>query len=86
MIRALCFGLAMAFLPFPHGGAGAAPAGARKPPEEAPAVFEPSRRLGLFLFGRAEAPEFALRELSGEEVRLSEYRGKVVLLNFWTTY
>ncbi|MEO8428006.1 MAG: redoxin domain-containing protein [Verrucomicrobiota bacterium] len=30
--------------------------------------------------------DFALRDLTGEKVRLSDYRGKVVLLNFWTTW
>lgn len=34
----------------------------------------------------ARAPDFALRELGGAEVRLSELRGKVVLLNFWATW
>ena len=32
------------------------------------------------------APDFMLRNLSGETIRLSDYRGKVVLLNFWTTW
>jgi peroxiredoxin len=30
------------------------------------------------------APDFALRSADGKNLRLSEYRGKVVLLNFWT--
>lgn len=32
------------------------------------------------------APEFALRDLRGNEVVLSEQRGKVVLLDFWAIY
>jgi cytochrome c biogenesis protein CcmG, thiol:disulfide interchange protein DsbE len=32
------------------------------------------------------APEFALPGLDGKEVRLSDYRGKVVLVNFWGTW
>lgn len=32
------------------------------------------------------APELALKDLSGTEQKLSDYRGKVVLLNFWATW
>ena len=35
---------------------------------------------------KIKAPDFMLRDLSGETIRLSDYRGKVVLLNFWTTW
>jgi peroxiredoxin len=34
----------------------------------------------------AQAPDFVLKSLSGENVRLSEYRGDVVLLSFWATW
>lgn len=32
------------------------------------------------------APDFALPSLDGTIIRLSDYRGKVVLLDFWHTY
>jgi thiol-disulfide isomerase/thioredoxin len=32
------------------------------------------------------APEFELQSLEGRNVKLSEFRGKAVLLNFWATY
>jgi peroxiredoxin len=32
------------------------------------------------------APDFSLVDLSGTRVSLSEYRGKVVLLDFWATW
>ena len=32
------------------------------------------------------APAFALPDLDGRTARLEDYRGRVVLLFFWTTY
>lgn len=34
----------------------------------------------------AVAPDFTVRDLAGKEVKLSELRGKVVLVNFWATW
>ncbi|MCA9704920.1 MAG: redoxin domain-containing protein [Myxococcales bacterium] len=38
--------------------------------------------------GRApyDVPDFTVRDLSGQEVSLSDFRGKLVVLNFWATY
>ena len=33
-----------------------------------------------------EAPDFELTTLSGETVKLSDYKGKKVILNFWATW
>ncbi len=33
-----------------------------------------------------EAPDFTLEDLEGNEVSLKDYRGKIVLVNFWATW
>jgi peroxiredoxin len=33
-----------------------------------------------------EAPDFVLKSVSGKNLRLSEYRGEVVMLSFWATW
>jgi peroxiredoxin len=33
-----------------------------------------------------QAPDFDLKTLDGKEVKLSDYRGKAVLVNFWATW
>jgi cytochrome c biogenesis protein CcmG/thiol:disulfide interchange protein DsbE len=35
---------------------------------------------------RKAAPEFSLKDVDGRSVSLAEYKGKVVLLNFWATW
>jgi peroxiredoxin len=32
------------------------------------------------------APEFSLKDLNGKSVRLSDFKGKVVLVNFWASW
>ncbi|MCP4657180.1 MAG: TlpA family protein disulfide reductase [bacterium] len=39
----------------------------------------------LSLYGQAD-PDWSVRTLEGEEVRLSDFAGRVVFLNFWATW
>jgi len=32
------------------------------------------------------APDFSLKDLDGNTVKLSDYRGKIVFLNFWASW
>jgi cytochrome c biogenesis protein CcmG/thiol:disulfide interchange protein DsbE len=52
---------------------------ARNPRSESAASLKPEK-------DRKTAPEFELKDADGKTVKLSEYRGKVVLLNFWATW
>jgi peroxiredoxin len=36
--------------------------------------------------GRKQAPNFSLKDAAGNTVNLADYRGKVVLVNFWATW
>ena len=45
-------------------------------------VFSPGS-----VFGQdRKAPQFELKDLNGRIVRLSDYKGKVVVINFWATW
>lgn len=41
---------------------------------------------GATIVERPVAPEFSLPQLSGQQLHLSDYRGKLVLLDFWATW
>jgi peroxiredoxin len=45
-----------------------------------------SQGLGVTSAEHPLAPEFSLLELTGKTLKLSDYRGKVVLLDFWATW
>jgi len=55
------------------GSLGWMPATAAPPPSLKVAVNEP-------------APDFALTLLSGEPIRLIDFRGKVLVMNFWASW
>ncbi len=49
-------------------------------PSSRPAAYQGRPSIGT------HAPDFRLKDVDGNAVSLSEYRGKVVLLNFWATW
>lgn len=64
--------------------AAALAAGCRRDPAP-PAGGSPGVRAGA-AGSAAKAPRLELKDLSGRSVRLSDFQGKVVLLDFWATY
>jgi peroxiredoxin len=64
--------------PVPESGAATAPEALLNAPPSP--VLTEAPRVGHL------APDFLLRTLDGRPVRLSDYRGQVVLLNFWATW
>jgi peroxiredoxin len=49
------------------------------------AVFAASSLASSTLEGQS-APDFVLKSSAGDNLRLSEYRGDVVMINFWATW
>lgn len=48
-------------------------------------IEQASSRTGSELIGKG-APDFTLKSVTGAPVRLSDFKGKVVLIDFWHTY
>ena len=54
--------------------------------ESATELTEQNQTAGQGLEPGAQAPDFTLTDQNGEMVRLSDYQGKKVILNFWATW
>ncbi len=48
---------------------------------------DPLEAAGILKFNKkTSAPGFVIKDLEGNRVNLEDFRGKVVLLDFWTTW
>lgn len=48
---------------------------------------DPLTAVGAFKFNKGTiAPGFFIEDLAGNRVKLEDYRGKLVLLDFWATW
>lgn len=81
------FGLIL-FWGFPTVGSisAAQPTLANGPVPESESVQVGGANAQTGLYSGAPAPDFALEDVTGKQYRLSDLRGKVVLLNFWATW
>ena len=51
------------------------------------AVKDPITAVGAVKFNKGTvAPDFFLENLAGSRVKLEDFRGKIVLLDFWATW
>ena len=51
------------------------------------AAVDPILAAGIRKFkDRVRAPDFSLQGLDGKNLRLDDFQGKIVLLNFWATW
>ena len=53
--------------------------------DDKPDKNEASNSMGGLKIG-SKAPDFTLKTLDGNQVQLSDYKGKKVMLNFWATW
>ncbi len=53
-----------------------------------PSLSELFKQAGLSYMGNKgiEAPDFSVKSIDGKPIKLSDFRGKVVFLNFWATW
>ena len=48
---------------------------------------DPMEAMGILSFDKPEkAPDFTLKNVSGESVSLSDYKGKALFVTFWATW
>jgi peroxiredoxin len=64
---------------------GVSPGGERYGPIELPAALQ-TQGLSVSAEEGSLAPDFLLESLGGSDLRLSDYRGEPVVLNFWATW
>jgi thiol-disulfide isomerase/thioredoxin len=62
-----------------------APTAIVSPPAPAGSRQSPSAKLPILAAG-VVAPDFVMRDINDQEVRLSDFKGKVVILDFWATW
>jgi thiol-disulfide isomerase/thioredoxin len=76
--------IAIPFVWQPH--VEAEPAAATASSDPAPAAADPEETAACMANAKPANFDFTMKDVDGNEVPLSSYKGKVVLLNFWATW
>ena len=83
LVTAACLGLGLASVPFwpsrNSGMQGLSAQGQEQRPGDAPGA-------GVCDISGKAAPAFTLKDMNGADVSLADFKGQVVLLNFWATW
>jgi thiol-disulfide isomerase/thioredoxin len=81
-----CWGFAgtIVFITIMQWGIRSSEAQAAQEPMSAAVAHQPADEL-IPIGSRVPAPDFTLTDVQGRKITLSEYKGKVVLLDFWAT-
>jgi peroxiredoxin len=85
MAGAAALGLGLAAIPFMSNGGGAATASSGA--AQADAKVDSAIAAGVCNAKKKPAPlDFTLKDMHGKEVKLADFKGKVIMLNFWATW
>lgn len=85
-IAALVLVIAAAYTYYTKNGAGVIIPGASNETAQTRAAQGSSLQSGTSQDGKNMAPDFSLKDLDGNTVKLSDYGGKIVILNFWAVW
>ena len=87
-IALLAIAIPFVWSPHPEAGEAAAATATPSAPEAAPAAASTDEQASAACMANAKPAnfDFTMKDVDGNEVSLSAYKGKVVLLNFWATW
>jgi cytochrome c biogenesis protein CcmG/thiol:disulfide interchange protein DsbE len=87
-IALLAIAIPFVWSPHPEAGEAATAAATSSAPEAAPAAADSGEQPSAACMANAKPAnfDFTMKDVDGNDVSLSAYKGKVVLLNFWATW